>query len=186
MISIYKTTSIIVLCVILAGCVFFRDKDKKLYRKGDFVLYQPNFIDSSHSIKFDGVYINTIDSGIGFMRFFPDGKVVRGGCYDYSVTNPNECFDNEQKLSLYGYYWVRNDTLFTEVDDNVPISSGVWIDVHRIINDTIVSLYGFERSKLKDKSLKNIPGPFEKGVLKYNGKCYYEKVELSTRIKLNW
>jgi hypothetical protein len=178
---------IISLSGLLPGCFLLRDRDKMRFRTTDFILYNKSFRDTSNRIKYNGVYVRRTDSTLGFKRFFPDGRVVSGGCYDSArLANPNTCYNSETVLSLYGYYTVRNDTVFMELDDNVPISSGIWIDVYLLKKDTLIALYGFDRSLLKDRSLRRIPSPETKGVLRYGGRAHFVPADLSTNLKLEW
>lgn len=182
-----KVIIIILLSGLLPGCFILRNKNKMRFRTTDFILYNKSFRDTSNRIKYNGVYVRRTDTTIGFNRFFPDGKVVSGGCHDpASLANPNTCYNSETVWSLYGYYTVRNDTVFMEVDDNVPISNGIWIDVYLLKNDTLVALYGFNRRLLKDRSLRSIPSPEANGVLRYGGRSHFVPANLSNNPKLEW
>lgn len=172
---------------LLAGCLALKSRNKKIFRTTDFILYNKSFRDTSSRIKYNGVYGRRTDSTIGFSRFFPDGKVVSGVCHDpASLANPNTCYNSETVWSLYGYYTVRNDTVFMEVDDNVPISNGIWIDVYLLKNDTLIALYGFNRRLLKDRSLRSIPSREAKGVLRYGGRSHFIPANLTPNPKLEW
>lgn len=185
--GIIKIIIIMLLSGVLPGCFLLRNRDKMRFRTTDFILYNKNFRDTSNRIKYNGVYVRRTDSTIGYKRFFPDGKVVSGGCRDSaSLANPEICYNSETVWSLYGYYTFRNDTVFVEVDDNVPISSGIGIDIYLLKHDTLIALYGFDRSMLKDRSLRRLPPPEAKGVLRYGGRSHFVPANLSTNLKLGW
>jgi hypothetical protein len=144
--------------VIFSGCYFLRPKFHKIHTKEDFYLYKLSYRDTAGLIKFNGVYQNGNDSLIGFYRFYPDGKVITGGCRgDLRNMTLNECYDNEKKISLNGYYMVRHDTLFLEMSDNVPISNGINYNLYRIVGDTLTALIEFNRSRLTRRNLDRIP-----------------------------
>lgn len=176
-----------VIPVLFAGCFAQKNRHKKRFRTTDFILYDKAFRDSSQRIKYDGVYIKHSGSSLGFVRFFPDGKVVTGGCYDSAkIANPDICYNSKTAVSLYGYYALRNDTVFLEVDDNVPISNGIHIDVNLLRGDTLIALYGFNRRLLKSKSLRPLPLPGTNGVLRYSGGSYFVPARLNNSLKLEW
>jgi hypothetical protein len=155
-----KPVSLLLFSVIFlfSGCYFLKPKFHKIHAKEDFYLYKHASRDKASLIKFNGVYQNAKDSLIGFYRFYPDGKVVSGGCYgDFRNMTLNECYDNGKKISLNGYYMVRHDTLFLEMSDNVPISNGINYYLYRIHSDTLKALVEFNRSKLTRRNLDRIP-----------------------------
>ena len=170
----------------LSGCSLLRPKYSKVYKTKDFFLYDAGFIDSTGLVKYNGVY-KIEDSSIGFTRFYPDGKVVQGGCYgDIKSIAPNECFDNGTKISLNGYYQVRHDTIILEMTDNALIGEGVRIYIWRINSDTITSVYSFNRRMLKSRDLNDIPHGREKGVESYHQKRVFTPIDLTDRIKKDW
>lgn len=180
--------SIMFLLVLCSACIFRKGHDHKRYTKEDFLLYRKGPPTANGKIRTDGVYRGFSGNFTGFTRFFADGRVVQGSCKDFDLTqDPNQCFDNPDKVSLYGYYWLRNDTVFMEWDDNVPISAGIQISLCKIRNDSLIGLYGFDRDKLKDKkNLLLLPRPGDKDVLVYSAASSFYPVNLANTIKPNW
>jgi hypothetical protein len=170
-----------------SGCSLFRAKFKKLYKEKDFYLYQSGFQDTTGIIKYNGVYKIQNDSSIGFLRFYPDGKVIVGSCYGMvKDVIADECFDNEKNISLNGYYMIRKDTLFLELTDNVPISIGVWVELWKINGDTLRSMFWFDRTMLHNRNFSKVPQPGERGVVNNFGKRMFQPLTLPDRIKKDW
>jgi hypothetical protein len=173
--------------VSLSSCFLFRPRFSKQSKKEDYFLYQKNFRDTTGYIKYNGVYKMQNDSLIGFLRFYPDGKVVRGGCYgDVKNITPNDCFDNELKISMSGYYLLRNDTVFMEMTDNAPISGGMKIYVWKMDGDTLTSLFSFKRDMLKKKNLEVIPTLGQDRIVSNEQKRIFFQIDLADRIKKDW
>jgi hypothetical protein len=177
----------LLLIITFSGCFIFRTKHTKLFRKDDYYLYRPDFHDTTGLIKYDGVYKIQNDSSIGYVRFYPDGKVIEGNCYgDVRNLTPNECYDNESKISLNGYYILRKDTVFVEWTDNVPISIGMWFNVFKINSDTLTGLYWFDRKIVNKKNLSGMPAPGKKNVTINSVKRIFVHEDLTDSIKKDW
>jgi hypothetical protein len=171
-----KSTSKIILTItifVLTACVGSGKVKHYRYKKDNFLFYSKQFSKPA-DIRCDGVYRGlTTDSMSNFVRFFDDGKVIVVNCYDNKRKNwlvGDACFDSVKLFYLYGYYKMRTDTVFLELDDNVPISNGINIMVCKLSDDTLKLQYEFNRAKYLHQVRKNIlPAPGQKYTLTSGG-----------------
>jgi hypothetical protein len=179
-----------VISVFVCDCAVLK-KDHYRYKKTDFLFYSEQFYNPENVVRCDGVYKTTESDSIpAFVRFFKDGKVIQSSCFDglnKKFLTDSSCFGSNNNFYLYGYYKIKNDTVFLEMDDNVPISNGINIIVCIIENNRLRFKYEFNKRKYSNQIAKNIfPTPYKYDLLSYGNVyefVYYPNVP---PYRLNW
>lgn len=140
----------------------------KRVKKGKFRLYESNFkLPDTCKIRTDGAYIsyykkshpNHGKDNFNFVRFFDTGQLFFGHhVIDWNINEPTDSTFEDFRIKTcwnYGYYKVKNDSVFYETDDGSG-NGGIFDNIGLIKQDTFIEKLTMQRGLLGRHRKKRI------------------------------